>query len=322
MIIDINQHSEYIFGTVPDGNPEHAFTRMGLHDYWGSPNSTGVRIRFSTNSQTVGISIDIEYSDVEAFFGNMMVNGITYIVRNRQKVLKIECATGRNKETQTLYQQKGNELLYYEIYCPVKNTLTHASLLVDDDAQMVAPDKTDAPILFFGGPTTFGRGCTFPHGMYSSIVARKFSRDYYNLAMYNSRYLEEKYISTAAKAIQNPCFVAAEICSIPITKEYIAQKLDKYLEKLAECFCHCPILLVSQPYDGRKLDNYIECGKIVRAFAEKHPERNIMYLDGKTVFKGIPTDRVTLSAYLTNDYGNMVLADRIIKIAEAFISTI
>ncbi|MBS7398498.1 MAG: hypothetical protein KIG32_08835, partial [Ruminiclostridium sp.] len=108
----------------------------------------------------------------------------------------------------------------------------------------------------------------------------------------------------------------------PITKEYIAQKLDKYLEKLTECFCRCPILLVSQPYDGRKLDNYIECGKIVRAFAEKHPERNIMYLDGKTVFKGIPTDRVTLSAYLTNDYGNMVLADRIIKIAEAFISTI
>ncbi len=42
MIIDINQHSEYIFGAVPDGNPEHAFTRMGLHDYWGSPNSTGV----------------------------------------------------------------------------------------------------------------------------------------------------------------------------------------------------------------------------------------------------------------------------------------
>lgn len=320
MEININRHSEYIFGAVPDDNPEHAFTRMGVNDFWGSPNSTGVRIKFRTNSQTVSIKMNIKYAEVEAFFGSMMVNGITYIIKNPKKVLKMECVSGRNQGIQTLYRQTGNDFLDYEIYCPVKNTLISMDIYVDDGSEIISFDKINSPILFLGGPTAFGRGCTFPHGMYSSIVARKLSLDYYNLAIYNSRYLEEKYVLNASKAIQSPRFVVAEICSIPTTKEYISEKLSKYLETLADSFPRCPIVLFSQPYDGRKLDNYIECAKIISAFAKKYPSRNIMYLDGKTVFSHIPTDRVTISSYLINDYGNMILADRIIKIAEAFVS--
>ena len=171
-----------------------------------------------------------------------------------------------------------------------------------------------------GGPTTFGRGCTFSHGMYSSIVARKFLRDYYNLAIYNGKYLEEQYVAKAAKAVSDPCFVVSEICSIPVPTEYIEEKLEQYLEKLAQSYCACPILLLSQPYYGKKRDNYIACRKIVGEVSKKHPERNIMYLDGGNVLDGISPDMATLSSYLTNDYGNMVLADRIIKIADAFIN--
>lgn len=319
MVVDINLHNEFIFGAIPDGNPQHAFTRMGLNDFWGNSNSTGVRVRFRTNSQTVSIKPNINYIPVEAFFGSMMVNGVTYIVNNRQNVIKMECVSGRNELAQTIFKQKGNDFLDYEIHCPIKNQLNSLLLYLDDNAEITASDKLGAPILFLGGPTTFGRGCTFSHGMYSSIVSRKISCDYYNLAIYNRSYLEEKYVSTAAKAIPAPCFVVAEICSIPVPKDYIAKKLEEYLKNLTECFKDCPILLLSQPYYGTERDNYIECRNIVKSFAKKHSERNIMYLDGGTVFKGVPADMATLSSYLINDYGNMVLADRIIKIVEAFI---
>lgn len=318
MEININQHSEFIFGAVSDGNPDHALTRMGLNSFWGNSNSTGVRVRFSTNSRAVSVKLDIQYEEVEPFFGSMMINGATYIVKNRQQTVKMECISGRNKEVQSLYTQKGNDFLDYEIHCPAKNCLKHLFVYIDDDAEIQASEKLYAPICFLGGPTTFGRGSTFPHGMFSSIVARKFSCDYYNFAMYNNKYLEEKFVLAAVKAVPKPCFTVAEICSIPVAKDYITEKLEKYLEKLAECFNACPVLLLSQPFNGRKLDNYTECRRIVKDFANRHSGRNIMYLDGETVFKGISLDMATLSAYLINDYGNMVLADRIIKIAEAY----
>ncbi len=318
MVININTHKEFIFGAIPDGNPEHAFTRMGLNDFWGNSNSTGVRIRFRTNSQAVKIQLKINYAEVEAFFGGMMVNGITYVVKNQQKVVKMECISGRNTEVQTIYNQNENIFLDYEIFCPVKNQLINLVLHIDDSAEITISDSLGEPILFLGGPTTFGRGCTFPHGTFSSITARKLSCDYYNLAVYNSKYLEEKFVVAAAKAISKPHFVVSEICSIPILKEYLEEKLERYMEVLTESFKNCLILFFSQPYYGTKRDNYIECNNIVKAFAKKHPEQKIMYLDGEFVFKGIPFDLTTLSSYLINDYGNMVLADRIIKIAEAY----
>ncbi len=329
MIINVNEHPEYIFGAVGGKTKESALTRSGLENFPNSSYSTGVRVRFTTNSKEVYVKAKAEIIPTPSLFGHLLVNGISFSISNDQTLIKIDCATLRNSDKILIYKQNAiTDVLHYEIYCPAINTLNSMEIIVDDGAE-IKPDNgfaSSAPIVFLGSSNTMGRGCTAANTSFTDIVAKHFNSDYYNFSIYSNSFLETRYIEECASVVKNntPWLIVSEICTHSTTPQYLTEKLDSYLKSLADKFPDNCIILYSQPYTGGAPDRYDEkmkiCEDVISGIKsdEKLKNRKICYISGKNVFDGISFDRISVSSYIMNDYGNAELGRKIYSVAEGF----
>ena len=329
MIINVNEHPEYIFGAVGGKTKESVLTRSGLENFPNSSYSTGVRVRFTTNSKEVYVKAKAEIVPTPSFFGHLLVNGISFSISKAHKLIKIDCATLRNSDKIPVYNQNASADTYeYEIYCPVINTINSMEIIIDDDAE-IKPDNSfasSAPIVYLGSSNTIGRGCTAANTSFTDIVAKYFNSDYYNFSIYNNAFLETQYIDKISSALKDkkPWLIVSEICTHSTSPEYIKDKLSGYLNCLSEKFPDSCIILYSQPCTGGNLDRYDEkikiCADVISELRSNKNLKNqkICYIDGKNIFKEISVDRVSVSSYIINDYGNAELGKAIYSVADGF----
>lgn len=310
-MIDVSKHKNLIFGgTYTNG----MFSRKIINSPMLSGN-VGMRVRFTTNSSTIGLSYDIDDTAVMPIMGCALTKHFLCVIFNekhspilRQIIYK---QNQSNDDFQTIYRTSTKKLIHCELYFPSIQTVNKLFVQLDDNAFFEPFEYAHKePILFFGGKSTFGYGSTFAQAMYSQIVARNLNRDFFNLSIdsFDSYYANE-IVKASAKL--NPAYLVSEITSASLSVAYCKNNMDYYLKTLASL--EVPVILLSQPFWGDISNGYEEKRKLLIDGLQKLEEQDykVFHIDGAKIFKKYSYDCYSYSLCYVNDFANYIVASEI-----------
>ena len=282
-------------------------------------NTSGGRVRFSTNSKTIGIVAKWENKRCFSHMSATGVCGFTLIenFENGENhyvatfVPPVDSPNGYESQT-SLGDEK---LRYFTIYFPLYNDVNELYILIDKGCTLDKglPYKEVKPILYYGSSITQGGCASRPDNSYPAMISKWNNVDYINLGFAGNGRGEESMIKYIA-SLDVSLFVCDYDHNAPDV-EFLKNTHYNVYKTYREINKDTPILFISKPDWFKWKGDAKARFKVIKETYKKakaNGDNNVYLLNGKTFFKK-DYDLCTVDFTHPNDLGFYFMAKGVIK---------
>ncbi|MBQ7822287.1 MAG: SGNH/GDSL hydrolase family protein [Clostridia bacterium] len=176
---------------------EEMYARRSPDDFYKKTFGTaGIKLRFKTDSKTLGLAVDVNYGSSRNYFAfDISVNGDLIGSINNYEGVDFPVAyaqfDGFNKDT--VYSKSfelGEGEKEVSVYLPWSFAGRITEMTLDDGASII-PVKCDKTMLVYGDSITHGYDALHPSACYITLVADALGAEQYNKAIGGEIYVPE-----------------------------------------------------------------------------------------------------------------------------------
>ena len=158
-----------------------------------SKSSTGLSIRFITNSSIIKIKWEILNDLKMDHMPETGIKGVDLYFRNKDKWQYLNTGRPKGKLNEyTLVENMTVEKREYKVYLPLYDGVANIEIGINSSSFIIVPEQNlEKPIIFYGTSITQG-GCASRPGMaHTNIINRKLDRDIINFGFSGNGKMEE-----------------------------------------------------------------------------------------------------------------------------------
>ena len=281
--------------------------------------TSGGRIRFSTDSATIGLSV--EYSSLTRFphmpltgsGGFLLVEkiGSTY---KTVKMFRPSYTAEKGFSAEAVIKNSG--IHEYILFFPLYNDVTKLEIHLDKNAKVYKGEKYRdiKPILYYGASIDQGGCASRPDTSYQAIISKWNNIDFINLGFSGNALGEPLMAEYLTKLDCSMCFIAYD-GNAP-TVEFLENTHFKFYEIYRSVKKDIPVVFMSVPcFDNYR--NSAENREVIKKSyikAKAMGDDNVYFLDGETLFGKNDREICTVEGIHPNDLGFYRIAEGIYKL--------
>ena len=321
-----NAHDGKRYRRIPEEVAEATSAAVAGLNY----NTAGGRFTFATDSPYISIIAEMYNMTIMLHMPRTGSSGFDIYKsdgKTEQYVSTVfPCRPGQGEtysssvNSHTTFGNVANFLVNFPLY----DSVCEVYVGVAPDAELceAAGMYDDAfPMVFYGSSITQGGCVSRPGNAYEGFISRRFHRDYINLGFSGSGRAEDAIVDYMA-SLKMSVFVSDYDHNAP-TPEYLEATHHKMYEKIRAAHPDLPYIMISCPDCDRNPPDAAARTEIIRRSYEKaiaDGDKNVYFIDGKTLFDDDCRDACTVDATHPNDLGHYrmgkVIGDLIGKILE------
>lgn len=273
--------------------------------------ATGGRIAFKTNSGHIKLSV--VYPD-RHLFGNMTIMcscGFDLYMRKvgQEKFSHFYSFVPGDRAALTyegecdLLDNSEKEII---INMPIRTPVSEVCVGVEDGSNLEqwSGYKNEGRIVFYGSSITHGCCASRPGMIYPLIISRALDCDILSLGFSGSAKGEETMARYIA-GLDMKLFVCDYDHNAP-TPEYLEETHERFYRIFRTGQPDTPVLFVTKPDGDKQPELTKQRREIIRKTYEnacKNGDRNVYYLDGRSLFGEVDRDCCTVDGCHPNDLG-------------------
>jgi len=286
---------------------------------------SGGRVRFSTNSKTIGVNLKFEKM-VHPFNSTpVMVAGLILIEENSKGGKFVRTFAPKKEEEECGYSQSyplgnGRTVKQYTLYLPNYVKLEKLELTFDKNAIVdhgIKYREDVKPILYYGGSLTEGFCATRSDNSLPGFIGKWTNIDYINLG-FTGNSKGEPQMADYLATIDCSFFIFNLDYNVDTIEDLKERHLPLYL-KFRKTHPTTPIIFFSFPAEWpstNKKDNIKlrrEVTKATYEYAINNGDKNIYYYNGNDLLKGFDRCSMQVDGDHPNDLGFYIMAKRMFK---------
>ena len=281
-------------------------------------NTSGVRIRFKTDSMFIAVSV--KYSDVCRIEQMSLAGaaGLDMYIFEEGKYSYLTLflpPISMEDSFESIYYFNTQKMRDITINLPSYSSVSDIYIGIDRNSLIEHGGNYNnkKPVVYYGSSITQGGCATRTGNSYPSIISRKLNLDFLNLGFAGNAKGEKamaEYIATLGMS----CFVFDYDFNAP-TVEFLKNTHQLFFEIIREKNPTLPIIIMSMPYNVWVKDIKERKNVIKQTYdsAVKNGDKNVYFIDGETTFDIFGGDSGTFDGTHPNDLGFMCMASELEK---------
>ena len=305
-----------LYGTCGDGYlrlPDKTAEKVSEGVKSLAANTSGVRIRFKTDSDFVAVSV--KYSEV-CRIEHMSLAGTAgldmYVYESGKYLYKTLFLPPMNMKDQfEQIQYFGSKKMRdITINLPLYSSVEQIFIGLDKNTIPEHGERYEnkKPIVFYGSSITQGGCASRPGNSYPAIISRKLNLDFLNLGFSGNAKGEEEMAEYIA-SLDMSCFVMDYDFNAP-DADFLKKTHFPFFEAIRKKNPALPIIIMSMPYNSW-MTNVKERKEIIKKTYDKAIEtgdENVYFIDGEKTFDIFGGESGTVDGTHPNDLGFMCMA--------------
>lgn len=283
-----------------------------------STHTAGGRVRFKTDSKKIAVRVHSRHAFTMSHMPLTGISGVD-IFANGIFIgsVRPEIPNGDWYEGFVSNPQGEAEI---EINLPLYNGVTAILVGLDVGAFCVSPRKYtyDKPVVYYGSSITQGGCASRPGNSYQGFVSRWLDSDHVNLGFSGNGRGEEPMAKFIA-SIDMCAFVMDYDHNAP-SAEHLLNTHERMFKIVREAHPDIPVIMITKP-DIEKDPENAEARRaaIYRTYenAVNSGDKNVYFIDGKTMFGRKDRDACTVDGCHPNDLGFYRMAEAIYPVVKA-----
>lgn len=300
---------------------------------WGSKCTSGIRLTFSSDSKNLTLEVE---TDLPIFMKNMTfigssgfsltektVDGEVFIGTVTPPFGEIKNnpdAIVQLKSYSMTFNLEGGKIRDYILYFPLYSGVKRLKITVDKTSiveEFFGYKKGVLPVMYYGSSITQGASASRPDNMYQSLVSGAFNVDYVN----------HGFSGNALGEFEMANFLAGEKCSVFVcdydynapTAEHLKNTHERLFKIFRQKQKDTPVIFLTKPdkheINGvdKERDERAEIIKTTYLNAKKSGDKNVYFIDSRTIFPPDAIEHVFCDGVHPNDLGMYFIAKAVIK---------
>ena len=278
-------------------------------------NTSGIRVRFSTDSPYVAILAKVPDITKSAHFSRSGLAGFDIYEYNsgEYKYLRtFDPPINEDKRISGVCELNTDGMHSLVINFPLYNNVDEFFIGLKKGSSLTGGDKykIEKPIVYYGSSITQGGCASRPGVSYPSILSRRFDADYINLGFAGSARGEQiaaEYISTIDMSI----FVLDYDHNAP-DLEHLKNTHFNFYKTVRDNNPSVPIVMLSMPFHTWVKDVEERKKVIMQTYniAINNGDKNVYFIDGCTIPGIFGGENGTVDGCHPNDLGFMCMAEK------------
>lgn len=281
-----------------------------------STHTSGGRIRFCTNSSTIGISVT--YPSLNQMYHMPLTGSCGFALVEKSKDIYNTVSVFRpNPNDQNGYtgevEIKNEGVHEYILFFPLYNGVSQLKIYLDSSATLYEPEKYRdmAPILYYGASIDQGGCASRPDCSYTAMLSKWNNIDFINLG-FSGNCKGEPVMAEYLTGIDCSLFFMAYDGNAP-SVEYLKETHFPFYQAYRKVKKDVPIVFMSIPC----FDNYKNAKErrnvLYQSFlkAKALGDDNVYFIDGETIFGEKDREICTVEGIHPNDLGFYRIAKKI-----------
>ena len=178
------------------------------------------------------------------------------------------------------------------------------------------PHKVEKPILFYGSSITQGACASRPGNAYSSFLCRKVDAPQINLGFSGSA-RGELFMAEMISELDLDCFVF-DYDYNAVSPEELESTHEKFFRYIRNCHKELPVIFLSRCSKGRQShEERLHRNEIIKRTYENalaSGDKNVYFIEGRTLFEGEEPDACTIDGCHPTDLGFFRMYQKILPI--------
>ena len=307
-----NYREQSVFRRLPEETA--AATSAGVKQL--SLETAGGRLRFSTDSEYIAISVKMPYVKR---LSHMPLTGTTgfdlYLDSNggSRYIKTFKPDSNIEGGYESLVRVGGGRMRSYTINFPSYNAVNELYIGVQAGARIGFGHsyRTKLPVVFYGNSITQGACSSRPGLTYENIISRRYDLDYINLGFSGNGRAELPIVNYMA-SLDMLAFVSDYDHNAP-TSDFLRDTHQRMYEIIRKAHPDIPYIMISRPDFHGSEEDCLRRDVVIDTyrFARSQGDKKAFYIDGEGIFHGPDEDSCTVDGSHPNDIGMMKMADAI-----------
>lgn len=281
---------------------------------------TGGRIRFSTDSPYVAISVEYERMGRNSHTPFMATAGFDLYEDlpngiGESRYIKSFLPPYDSTNRYESYTDVGEKRLrYFTINMPIHSVVKNVYVGIADGSSLGSGAKyrNELPVIIYGSSIVHGTGPSRAGLMYSNLLARRLNLNITNIGFSGAAKGEDAIVDYMC-SLPMSLFICDYDHNAP-TVEHLRNTHLKMYKKFREKNPDIPYIIISRPDVPGKYDECCLRRDVIAdtfRYARAAGDKCIYYIDGETFFSGKAENDCTIDTTHPNDHGNYLMADSI-----------
>ena len=284
--------------------------------------TAGGRVRFSTDSQYVGIRAIMPYV---SYYDHMPMTGSSafdlYVDEPETGISRFHRSFRPDFGIKTGYEALNRfpdrKLRHFTIHFPTYSNVRSLQIALQKDATLGEGMKylDVPPIVYYGSSITQGGCASRPGNTYQSVLSQRLNIDHINLGFSGNGKGEDSMVDYMA-SLKMSAFVSDYDHNAP-NVEHLRNTHCKMYQKIRAAHPDIPYIMLSRPdFDsafGNYDDNILRRNVIYDTYryARQTGDKNVYFIDGESIFRGKYSNMCTVDGSHPTDLGFALMADTI-----------
>ncbi len=289
---------------------------------WFERECTGGRVRFSTDSPYIAISVEYIYlgrnshTPLEATGGFDLYEDFPNSISESRfiKAFQPPYATDNKFEQVTSFSSAKKR--YFTLNFPIHSVVKNLYIGISDAATLEggAKYRNKRPIVVYGSSIVHGTGPTRPGLTYTNVLSRRLDLDFMNLGFSGNAKAEQAIVDYMSE-LDMSIFICDYDYNAP-DADYLQRTHRAMYDTFREHKPDTPYIMISKPDAAGSMNSYARRDVIIDTYrhARELSDKNAYYIDGEMFFLGRDENDCTIDGIHPNDLGNSLMADGIERV--------
>lgn len=319
-----------IYGEAVESSTDSPFCRLPLLEgvnggvNWLSWNTSGLKVRFCTDSPYIAIYAetgDACHMAHMTLAGSCGFDLYRFNGKEEEFIRAFIPPTGichgqHHYHSIIRLSDKKTEPSYYTIYFPLYNRVSKLDIGLSPDATLGegAPFSKEAPIVYYGSSITQGGCASRPGNAYPALITHKTNIDHINLG-FSGACVAEPEMAEFIASLKMSAFIYDYDYNAPTT-EYLKETHEPFFKQIRKTHPYLPVIMLSAPYCAKDGDDRTRRDIIKATYdnAIAKGDKNVYFIDGGSVYKGLFRDACSVDGVHPNDLGFAKIAESILSV--------
>lgn len=291
-------------------------------------NTSGIRLRFRTNSQRIILSCVLpQVSSVphmpltgtscfDIYVDGRYYNVFRPGIDEKGNYADATICDNRYASGYTFPDRKEREIL---INFPLYNDVNEVFVYLEKGCNVKAPEeyKYQKPAVFYGSSITQGGCASHPGNCYPAIISRRVNCDFINLGFSAGCFGELQmadYISTLEKSI-----LIYDYDHNAPTAEFLEKTHERFFKRIRELNHDLPVIMISAAdlcfSEAKRKERKAVIYKTYKNAVDSG-DKNVYFIDGEKIYSQVGVDYCLVDNTHPNDLGFYCMAETIIPILQ------
>lgn len=271
---------------------------------------TGARVRFCTDSPTVKVEIKVSNQFVDRGMSFYQANAAYAYVGDYAHARYAALLSADNTyDSDAVSAEFANDGMNdITVFFPRNPTVEAVNVWLEDGAVLLppTPHKLALPFVFYGSSIT-EQGHTATPVAYPSLLSRFFDADFYNFGA-SGNALGEPEIAEYLGKIPKSVFFYDYDHNAP-TAEHLRATHEAFFRIFRQHDPLSPVVMTSRPADdGPETEERAAIVKQTYENAARNGDKNVYFIDGRTLFGNVDPNICTTDRTHPNDLGHYLMA--------------